>query len=549
MHIFDHLRRQKFLSFTVVMLTLCIGVLIGTLLNTGVKAARESTAPGATPLTVPAPSVIQNSFSQLAKQLEPSVVNISSEYIPKQSPVTQNRTPSQRRRALPQDPDEQGGEAQPQDQGGMEDFLRKFFNNPNGQQAPQESQRGASLGSGFVVDHNGYILTNNHVVERANRIRVKFNGDSTEYDARVIGTDWQTDLAVIKIDRTNLTPVHIGNSDSIQVGDWAIAIGSPFGFQETVTAGIISAKSRDIPGDSTTFQHFLQTDAAINPGNSGGPLLNINGEVIGINTQIASRSGGYQGIGFAMPMNTAVKVYNQIIKTGKVTRGSIGITFSAGTAQTRELLKAYGAKNGVFVAHVEPGGPADKAGLREQDVITQINNEKIATGNDLIDVVADTAIGQSISVDYLRDGKPEHTQVTIADRSKVFPKEPGAPEMSDDQNNGGGDEATQARFGISIQNLTDRLKENMGVKDGGVVVQSVEPGSFAEDIGLTQGDVITNLNRKPITSVDQFKSVQSQLHAGDAVALRILRSAGQARNKTGEWQTLYLAGTVPATAQ
>jgi serine protease Do len=548
MSIFDHLKRQKFLSFTVVMLTLCIGVLIGTLLNTGVKAARESVAPGATPLAIPAPSVIQNSFSQLAKQLEPSVVNISSEYIPKTN-VTQNRNQSRRPlRVVPQDPDDQGGDQQ-QDQGGMEDFLRRFFNNPNGQQMPQESQRGASLGSGFVVSSNGYILTNNHVVERANRIRVKFNGDQTEYDAKVIGTDWQTDLAVIKIDRTNLIPVRMGNSDSIQVGDWAIAIGSPFGFQETVTAGIISAKSRDIPGDSTTFQHFLQTDAAINPGNSGGPLLNINGEVIGINTQIASRSGGYQGIGFAMPSNTAVKVYNQIIKTGKVTRGSIGISFQANTAQIRELLKAYGAKNGVFVMHVEPGGPADKAGLKEQDIITQINGQKIETGNDLIDIVADTPIGQSMRVDYLRDGKPAQTEVAIADRSKVFPKEAGAPEVSEDNGNGGGDEATQARFGISIQNLNDKLKQNLGVKENGVVVQSVEPGSFAEDMGLVQGDVITQLNRKPITSVDQFKSIQTQLHTGDAVALRVLRSAGGGRQGGGEWQTLYLAGTVPAAAQ
>lgn len=232
-----------------------------------------------------------------------------------------------------------------------------------------------------------------------------------------------------------------------------------------------------------------------------------------------------------------------------MTRGSIGITFSANAAQTRELLKAYGAKSGVFVSHVEPGGPADKAGLREQDVITQINGERIQTGNDLIDIVADTPIGQSIKVDYLRDGKPAQTEVTIADRSKVFPKEPGAPEMSDDNGNGGGDEATQARFGISIQNLNDRLKQNMGIKEGGVVVQSVEPGSFAEDIGLVQGDVITQLNRKPITSVDQFKSVQSQLHTGDAVALQVLRSAAGGRQGGGEWQTLYLAGTVPAAGQ
>ena len=192
---------------------------------------------------------------------------------------------------------------------------------------PQD-QPSAALGSGVVVDKNGYILTNNHVVEKATRIKVKFVNDDTEYPAHVVGTDTDTDLAVIKVEKKNLSPAKIGNSDVLQVGDWAVAIGSPFGFQQTVTAGIVSAIARDIPGDiHASFQHFIQTDAAINPGNSGGPLLNINGEVIGINTMIASRSGGYQGIGFAMPINTAVKVYNDIIKQGHVTRGSIGIRF------------------------------------------------------------------------------------------------------------------------------------------------------------------------------------------------------------------------------
>src|SRR5262249_2187492 len=209
--------------------------------------------------------------------------------------------------------------------------------------------RGSALGSGVVVDRAGYVLTNNHVVDKADRIQVKFPGDSAEYDAKVIGTDESTDLAVIRVEgKNNLTPAKIGNSDAVQVGDWAIAIGSPFGFQATVTAGIISAKERDVP-DSSQFQHFLQTDAAINPGNSGGPLLNIRGEVIGINTAIATRTGGYQGIGFALPINTAAGVYNEIIKTGKVTRGSIGITFSPDPERNRNLLKAFGGvTEGVF---------------------------------------------------------------------------------------------------------------------------------------------------------------------------------------------------------
>jgi serine protease Do len=529
-------KRQKFLSFTVVLLTLSIGVLIGTVLNTGVKAARESSAPGATPLQIPPAVALQNSFSTIAKVLEPSVVNISSEYLPKAAAAPQV---SPRRRSTPQQqPDQQD------DQGNnMEDFFRRFFGGPSGP-SPEQGQRGASLGSGFVVDRNGYILTNNHVVERANRIRVKFNGDATEYDAKVIGTDWRTDLAIIKIDRTNLTPVKIGNSDAIQVGDWAVAIGSPFGFQETVTAGIISAKSRDIPGDSTSFQHFLQTDAAINPGNSGGPLLNFNGEVIGINTQIASRTGGYQGIGFAMPINTAVKVYNQIIKTGKVTRGSIGISFNE-SPQTSALLKAFNAKAGVFVQRVEPGGPADKAGLQNEDIVTSINGQKILKGADLIDIVADTPVGTSLNVDYLRDGKPASTKVMVGDRDKIFPNEPGAPEQSNDNNDQS--EISQARFGIAIQNLNEHMKENMGLKESGVVVQSVEPGSFGEDIGLTQNDVIVAINRKPVTSVDEFKRLQSTLKTGDAVALRVMRNAGGAQKSA--WQAIYLAGTVPAAGQ
>jgi len=547
MNFFNSLRRQKFLSFTVVLLTLSIGVLIGTLINTGVKAARESSAPGATALQIPPAVQLQNSFSQIAKQLEPSVVNISSEYVQKAS--AQTRSPH-RQQVAPDDQEDQGGQGQGQQgqgQGSMEDFFRRFFNGPTGPSTPEEMPRGASLGSGFVVDRNGYILTNNHVVERANRIRVKFNGDASEYDARVVGTDWQTDLAVIKIEKNNLVPVKIGNSDAIQVGDWAIAIGSPFGFQETVTAGIISAKSRDIPGDSTSFQHFLQTDAAINPGNSGGPLLNVNGEVIGINTQIASRTGGYQGIGFAMPVNMAVKVYNQIIKTGHVTRGSIGITFAQETQQTASLLKAFGATSGVFVTKVEPGGPAEKAGLKEQDIILSINGQKILKSNDLIDVVAESPVGTSVKVDYMRDHKPMSTTVTVGDRVKIFPHEPGAPESLEEQSAPDQGGATQARFGISIQNLNDRLKENMGVKGTGVLVQNVEPGSFADDLQLQQGDVISQINGHPVTNVDDFKRIQGSLKTGEAVALTVMRNTGPPQKPS--WQTIYPAGTVPAAGQ
>ena len=254
MSLFDKLRRQKVLSFTLILFTLAIGIVIGTLVNTGAKAAKDNTAaPGATPLTIPNPVQLQNSFAAIAKQVEPSVVNISTTYMPK-APTRQ------RRRAAPQQPDNGDEEDQPDqgDQGNMEDFFQRFFSNPFGGNVPQMPQhRTNALGSGVVVDRAGYILTNNHVVDKADRIQVKFMGDTTEYDAKVVGVDAATDLAVIRVEgKSNLAPARIGNSEAVQVGDWAMAIGSPFGFQATVTLGIISAKQRDVD-PSQQFQHFL----------------------------------------------------------------------------------------------------------------------------------------------------------------------------------------------------------------------------------------------------------------------------------------------------
>ncbi len=417
MSFFHQLRRQKLLSFTLILFTLAIGVVIGTLINTGVKAAKDNAAaPGATPLTIPNPVQLQSSFANIAKQVEPSVVNISTTYLPKAASPGRSR----RRSVQPDEGDE--GDQEQGDQGGMEDFFQRFFGG-NGGSMPQMPQRkGYALGSGVVVDRAGYILTNNHVVDKADRIQVKFTGDSTEYEAKVVGVDAPTDLAVIRIEgRTNLTPARIGNSDGVQVGDWAMAIGSPFGFQATVTVGIISAKSRDVDPNQQ-FQHFLQTDAAINPGNSGGPLLNINGEVVGINTAIASRSGGYQGIGFALPINQAVKVYNEIIKSGKVTRGGIGVSFvPSESAQAGPLLKAYGTTEGAFIQSVAPGGPADKAGMKGGDIIVAVEGTPIHNGGELIERVTSTPIGNSLTVTVLREGKRQDFRVVVADLAQVFP--------------------------------------------------------------------------------------------------------------------------------
>ena len=397
----------------------------------------------------------------------------------------------------------------------------------------------------MVVDKAGYILTNNHVVDKADRIQVKFPGDPTEYDAKVVGVDAPTDLAVIRVEgKTNLAPAKIGNSDAVQVGDWAMAIGSPFGFQETVTAGIISAKERDVD-PTQQFQHFLQTDAAINPGNSGGPLLNMRGEVIGINTAIASRSGGYQGIGFALPINTAAMVYNEIIKNGKVTRGAIGISLSlADSADTPALLKASGASEGVFVQNVAPGGPADKAGIKDGDIIVAINGKPVHDGDQLIDMVTATPIGRALDVTVLRDGKRQDHQVVVGDLAQIFPDRFGNGNESAQAK----PEGTSVSFGMLVQDMTAAQHDNLGLKEkGGIQVADVDANSFAEDIGLLKGDVILTMNNKPVNSVDDLKKLQTTLKPGDAVAFRVERRAGT--GPQAPWQTLFVAGTLPATAK
>jgi serine protease Do len=420
---------------------------------------------------------------------------------------------------------------------------------------PQSGRRGAALGSGVIVDPNGYILTNNHVVEKADRIQVTLAGTTNKFDAKLIGGDADTDLAVIKIDAHRpLTAAKIGNSDSVQVGDWAVAIGSPFGLQATVTAGIISAKERDLGGGPEhQFQRFLQTDAAINPGNSGGPLLAINGDVIGINTMIVTGSGGYQGVGFAMPINTAAKIYNQIIKNGKVTRGAIGVTFAPGEIKP-ELLAVYGAKEGVFVQDVTPGMPAEKAGIRPEDVIVAVDGKPIKDGTELVNRVSDTPVGTEVKITVLRDKKRQDYLVKIQDRKDVITSNlgverrgsPAEPEKS---------EVTPAKFGIALVNLTDARKEAIGFKGkGGVLVEEVNPGSFAEDVGLAKDDILISINRQPVESADDVKRIQNTLKPGDPVVFHVMRSDAPAAARRGaqtgrapKWTGAFLAGTMPNT--
>jgi serine protease Do len=532
----NKIRQQKVLSLSLLLFTLSIGIVIGTLVSTGVNAAKSQVAASdATPLvTPPVAQMPNNQFVELAKKMEPAVVNIGTDY-----------TPRSRRRS--------GPPADEEDEEGMDLFRRFFRNQPEGAVPPRTYRRQAT-GSGFIVDSKGYILTNHHVIERADTIRVKMPKDPTEYKAKLIGFDAETDLAVIKVDTGRaLTAVRIGNSDSVQVGDWAVAIGSPFGLEATVTAGIVSATGRDIDG-ARQFQRFIQTDAAINPGNSGGPLLNISGEVIGINTAIATQNGGYQGVGFALPVNTAVSVYNSIIKTGKMSRGSIGIRFTKYDKPT-ELMKGLGLKEGVIVEAV-PDGPAKRAGIKAEDVIIAFNGKPVKDGDDLVNRVSSQPIGATANVTVDRGGKKMDFQITIADRDEQLAavtggEDPRFGRQNEREEAPGGAAEHQAKFGILIRPANDTERENAGLEKGGVVITQVQESSFADEIGLQERDIVVSINRHAVSSFDEVKDIQQKLKAGDAVAFRILRPSplagrNQPRNAPPQYQGQYLAGTLPA---
>jgi serine protease Do len=506
-------------------------IVLGAALTTAVTSARaQSVAPDAAPLTIPPVVKNSNEFTRIAEMLEPSVVYITSEY--RIRPTTQRRAPRQ--------------EDEDQDQGDnlIPGPFRRFFESPFGQMPTPRRREGT--GSGFIVDKNGYILTNLHVVDQATSIKVRLSGDRTEYKAKLIGSDPELDIAVIKIDAGRpLTPVKIANSDGVQVGEWAIAIGAPFELEKTVTVGIVSALGRDL-ATTQQFQRFIQTDAAINPGNSGGPLVNIRGEVIGVNTMIATNSGGYEGIGFALPINTVVKSYNQIIRNGRVVRGSIGIRFPRDEAQIENTLKALGFSHGIIVESVAPGGPAEKAGIQADDVILSLNGKPVKDGNDLVSRISEMPVGSEAVLEIDRGGKRITKKVTIEERDKVFKDdlalrgrrdmvEPDADKQDE----------SSARFGIGIRPLSEERRKQLGFpQEGGVEVTVVEEESFAEEIGMRTGDIIVSINRQPVASFEDVKRIQSSLKRGDAVAFKVMRPVPGARGQR-QWTGVYLSGVLP----
>jgi serine protease Do len=503
-----------------ILATLSVGILIGSVISYGVKG-KEGQKADATPLALPAPQQLSNAFSQIAKQLEPSVVNIN----------TESTIKNVRKRRGGQDGDD--------DSGGMDDFFNHFFGGPGGQGAgPGDGAiRERSLGSGVIVDSKGYIVTNRHVIEKADRIRVRFEDDppGVQHDAKVIGADQETDLAVIKVEVDRALPAaKMGNSDSMQVGDWVLAVGSPFGLSETVTAGIVSAKGRDIV-PNRQFQTFIQTDAAINPGNSGGPLVNMNGEVIGINTAILSETNAYAGVGFALPSKTVVEVYNQL--TGpehKVSRGSIGIMFDA--VENPAIARVYGSGSGVTVSSVVAGSPADQAGLKVGDTITSVDGKKVSKGAELVADIASRKPGSKVALGFLRNGKSQDTNVTIADRAKLF-----AARLGDEQDSEDDSTPKQSKFGVTVRKVTPEMADRLDMPAGkGVIVQDVKPGSFAEDVNLGRGDIVMEINRQPVNSEDDFARIESSLKSGQDVVFLVRQ-----RGSTRQDGTIFLAGTLP----
>ncbi len=531
-------------SVFTILATLSAGILIGSVVAHGVHGQDKTIdTRDATPLRVPDPRSLSNTFTQIAKEVGPAIVNVNVETLPKEAKTTSRRGGSRRQGDPSQGPNSNDGQGGDDDNGGgdggqgggsggegnLQDFFNRFF---GGQGGPggggdRQDQESKALGSGFIVDPRGYIVTNNHVVDKADRINVKLTTDAENdpgHKATLIGVDKATDLAVIKIDVGHPLPtVKLGNSEGAQVGDWVEAIGSPFDLSQTVTAGIISAKNRTIDqGQGGQFQHFIQTDAAINPGNSGGPLLNMDAEVIGVNAALFTQTNGYQGIGFAIPSNTVINVYNQLIGPDhKVIRGSIGISFQP--ILSSAVAKAYGASSGVLISAVTPGGPADKAGLKTNDVIVSVDGTPVKSGNDLVDNISPRHPGSTAMIGYKRNSQSMTATVGIVDRTKT------ANALSAD--NSGGDtpdapapSASQSKLGLSVADLPSNAPSGLH----GVIIQAVKPGSFADDLNpsVQPGLIIQSVNKKPVKNKAEFDAIVSTLKSGDDVVFEYVAPRG-----------------------
>ncbi len=396
---------------------------------------------------------------------------------------------------------------------GLPPGIREFFERsiPQMPRSPRggKQEQAQSLGSGFIISPDGYILTNNHVVADADEIIVRLS-DRSDHTAKLIGADPRTDVALLKIDAKDLPTLKLGNSDQLKVGEWVLAIGSPFGFDHSVTAGIVSAKGRSLPNES--YVPFIQTDVAINPGNSGGPLFNLKGEVVGINSQIFTRSGGFMGLSFAIPIDVAMNVANQLRADGKVSRGWLGVVIQE---VDKDLAESFGLDRpaGALVAQTLDDGPAAKSGIKVGDVILSVNGQKIEESADLPHLIGNLKPGAKADMEIIREGKRQNISVTVGDMPK-----------DDDLASGGerGSDRASNRLGIAVANLTAEQKKTLDIQ-GGVVINKLSGDGPAAAIGLRPGDVITHLNNQPIESASAFEKITSALPASRPISMRVVR--------------------------
>jgi len=462
----------KFTKYIVVM------IMVGLMLGSGLPMATASN-------NAPVRMVPQN-FSALADTVSPAVVHIRVEKTVKGGGPAFHQ--------FNQDPF-----------GGNEQFKDFFGRNFGQQRQPEFKQPGQ--GSGFIIDKSGYIVTNNHVVEGADTIKVILKDDK-EYDAKIVGRDPVTDIALIKVEaKGNLPTVPLGSSDNLKVGEWVAAIGSPFGLEHTVTAGIVSAKGRVI--GSGPYDDFIQTDASINPGNSGGPLIDMQGEVVGINTMIIA---GGSGIGFAIPIDQAKDIIAQLKTGGEVTRGWLGVTIQD---LKGDLSEYYGLKDksGVLVASVVPGDPADRAGIQPKDIITEVDGKKVTTSRDLTNLAAGLGVGETARVTVLRDGRSKTLNVKVGKRPLTMAA------VSENQQ-----QEKEGKYGFEVTELTPEVAQRYNVKEtAGVIVVKVDPNSKAQAAGIQQGDLIIEVNRKNVASVQDFKNLIDQHKEGDGINLLVKR--------------------------
>ncbi len=479
-------------------LVLAVGFVAGvgfvTLLGSGNNIPLHQTSAGN---SVPQPTAqgrqmleqFSAAFESAAAQVNASVVPIYSEQVK----VVQNPF----------------GTSDPFRQFFGDDFFHQFFGN----QPQQQKEVIHALGSGVIVSKDGYILTNNHVVKGAQKLTVMLS-DKKKYKAKVIGTDPQTDVAVVKIDANDLPVATLGNSSDVKVGEWVIAVGNPFELMHTVTAGIISAKGRSTVG-LADYSDFIQTDASINPGNSGGALADLDGNVIGINTAIYSPSGGNVGIGFAIPINMAKEVMNQLIKHGKVTRGFLGIDIQDVNESVAKAMKLNTAE-GALVGDVNKDSPAEKAGIKVGDVITAVNGQKVESSDELRNTIAGIEPGTTVKITLNRKGDEKTVEVTLGERP------------SDEQlvqgENGGEQESTSKKLGITLENLNAAMARQLGIQStDGVVVTDVDQGSPADDAGVKKGDVVEQVNQVNVKNVSEFRNALGTLKSGESVALLLKR--------------------------